>query len=284
MTSHCWRAKRKRLKNTHEAKDRACNTETFGGFGKVCKLDEDILAEWIVNNSDLQSSHVTAMKKFDNDSPYHVYCHAVGLSLQFVMPDELKMVAVWRGWSDWRHEQLGKRLQTFRAQGGLLPSGQVNWKNKLFDMRFAESGILTHMTHLQSGVEAKIPKKITISKSYDFKNFWCEADAYLKMDPFPGVKITALFDKKKDVLGFVAGVNRKDCTEAIGKEVARHYREFMAKMEAVSGGGMSSSRVALQQQLATVDQEWRADSSTAARTKALALVANKAQKRKLSVA
>lgn len=258
-------------------------TEVFTSFGKVRQLDEDILIQWVLAHSDLTTDDIMHMKAFDPESPHHLYCHATGLSMLFSLPEDMKIVAVFREWSTNRSEKLKNPLKAFKESGAILPSGQINWLDKTFALTWVDD-VLSKVEHVASGITAEVNQKANISKAFDFKHFWAEVDAYLKLDPFPGVKLIGFYKNKTNPFGYPLGINRKDTRQAIEHEVKIIADRIRNDLKKVQGEAKDTQdRAAIKGQLEKIDADKKKNSMHAAREKALAAVAKKAAKRKLSM-
>lgn len=277
-------AKKIKLLRTKETERNASVAEMFTVIGTVRQLDEDIVCQWLCRHSDMTIADVMTAKRFDPDAPWQLYAHATALSLALKLPEILRNVEVWKRWSEARHALMKNCLATFKSSGGLLSSGQLSWMDRTFTMEFDSDEKLTKITHVVSGVGGILPKGIHITVQHDFKNFWSDADAVIKLAHFPGVKALSLFPKGSQPFGYMLGINTKECSLLLKAEVARFDDEYRKDLAKVKGSTDSTvtPRADIKKELATIVEARKSTTLEAARKKALENVQAKGKKRLLN--
>jgi len=273
----------KKIKRARLAAEGHAEGSHFKSFGTAKQLDEEIVIQWLVQNSDMEEDDILKARQFDSDAPAHLYCHALALGMSYKHHDNVRVVDAWSSWACERHAAHQKPLEHFKASGGLLPNGQLNWKDRTFKMEFNCGGNLKGITHVGTGAKAKIDAKCQVTRDYDFKHFWSDVDAFTRMEPFPGVKIASFFNKGKSPFGanIAFGVNRKDLQEAFELETQKHLQAYRAKLEAVKGTSSEAmQRLQIQGNLKKQTSDARKVQMDATRAKALETVKKKGDKRK----
>ena len=100
-------------KREDDKKSHADVGTTFTHFGTLQALDEEVIARWIVTNSDIELRYLKLAKSYDKQAPYHLFAYATQISLSWVVLAVLRNVVLFLQFADWRRDVCGDRLRDF---------------------------------------------------------------------------------------------------------------------------------------------------------------------------
>ena len=259
-------------------------SEFFENFGTVSQLDPVVISAWIVLNSDLGVEDLQKIKKEDSQGLHQLYSHATQLSLSLKLPEDLKNIEIFNAFSTERAAEVGKKIEFFKRDGGMSSTGALIFNDKIVTMAW-EGDLLTEMVHKQSGTKSEFPRGTHITKEFEFRGFWCECDANLKIGSLPPIRLLQLFGTNPD-FGYAMGANGKKHLAALTasvKPIAEKYRAKLRDLTAGQGSPSPSQKGNIARVLEEVAKEKRAQTAAGAREKALQSLAVTAKKRKLSL-
>jgi len=260
-------------------------SELFVHFGTVSQLDSVHISAWLLKNSDVTVDDLQHIKKQDGQGLHQLYSHATQLSLSVKLPDDLRNVEVFNLFSTARAAIVGDKIKHFKRDGGVSPSGALDFNDRLVQMTWDANDVLTEMKHNASGKTSELPKGTHITKDFEFQSFWCEVDAKVKIGCLPPIKLLQLFGKDPN-FGYPLGANGKKNLSVLAAAVKPFTEQYTAKVKEVVGSKSDSGnnqRNELLQVLGDVAKEKRLESAAGARAKALTSLALTAKKRKLSL-
>eukprot|EP00974_Lingulodinium_polyedra_P060865 5868656-Lingulodinium_polyedra.AAC.1 len=277
----------KKLKKMREEETGRKNSvvEHFSSISTVKHLDEDILIQWLLKQSDLTTSDMMLAKRFDPEAPWQLYAHATATGLFTKLPEALQNVEVWKIWSEQRQEHMKNNLKNFKETGGITETGQLVWKDRVMKFAFNKDSILIGITHVATGVAGQLPPGTHITKEHSFKNFWSEVDVVIRLGNFPPLKALMFFPQASTAFGYTLGLNNKECANKMKGEVLVFEKSFSDDLQKVKGAQASSAstRAAIKQELTAIHDSKRQQQMVTARRKALENVAMKGKKRTLDL-
>lgn len=276
--------KRVRKMRAESSEGALAGSEKFTSFGTLRQLDEAIVLQWLEEVSDMSSADLMSAKKFDGDAPWQLYAHAVAGGLYSQLPAPCSFVAVWSVWSSKRHDTLKKPLSMFKQTGGLKANGQIDWSQRVFKLEWKSGNVLEKVLHIPSGTVGAIPKGAVITKDFQYRHFWSEVDAHVRVGKMPPIKMLSFFDVTPDLFGYAMLTNKKDAKLAAEKEVAPCHEEFLDNLKKV---GLEDTKHRKREEmkvgLEQVAKTKRNDQLATMREKALKSVAAKNTKRTLDL-
>ena len=88
-------------------------------------LDEDALARWVLNHSNLTIEDMTSSKAYHKQVVYKLFSAAPQIPLTWQTPQVLRNVKIFLDFAECRDEVCGKRLRSIRAH--LSSQGEMGW-------------------------------------------------------------------------------------------------------------------------------------------------------------
>ena len=88
---------------------------TFQHFGTMSQLDEEALAKWVLNHSNLTLEDMTSAKADDKQVVYNLFSVATQIPLTWQTAQVLRNIKIFLDFAEWRNEVCGKRLKDIKA-------------------------------------------------------------------------------------------------------------------------------------------------------------------------
>ena len=88
------------------------------------------------------------MKEYDSCSDSQLFTFASAMSPAVKLSEDCRVPSVLTGLVSKRSSDMGNRLQTFKATGGIV-MGEINWKKGVYSPQFnADTHVLSGLTHI----------------------------------------------------------------------------------------------------------------------------------------
>ena len=270
-----------KLKVKHEKAAQAQNTlsTAFASFTSIRSLDEDFLMPWVEGVSDLSLEDLKLARTKDKDATYLLASCGAQVPLAFRFPAELNSKQIMHSWLTLRHQKCGNRLANFKGAGCFGSDGKLNFLDKSYKLEWepSPSTTLKHITHiLDPGTEIASPGP-WLTKTAEFENFWDDHSASVKITGMPKVLIHTYFGKA--LMKFKYAPCNLKCVE-FKEEIKQVVDDHVKKANAVKVGSELSP---LKADLKQLDQAEATAKMTAVLTQVQAKVAERRQKRRLSL-
>lgn len=181
--------KRLRMK----AKQLQVEGDKFASVTVFGKTEEDFATSFILSKSDMSLSDLVKAKQKDDSAVMQLLQYMLQYSPSLRYPEEAAVKEVTSRVFASREVLMGERLRRWKASGGLVAGGAVNWKKGAYQLVFAE-GLLTELKH-HSGDAIKIEDGIRIDNSYTLHANWDDFAAHLAKPPMPNVNLSMFFKK-----------------------------------------------------------------------------------------
>lgn len=181
----------KRLRNQGVPK----RDDFFDDISVVGRLPDDWMGGWISQVSDLGASDILRIRQFDNEAVLQLFVFATQLPPRLKLPDACRSKRLMVAPANSRHDAYMKRLSTFKAGGGVLPSGQLNFLNKIYRMTW-ENNRLTSIQYGADGTALTIPSHVHIMRDFEFEMGYLDGEARVVKRPMPAMKLITFWDKR----------------------------------------------------------------------------------------
>lgn len=186
-------AKRLRMK----AKQLQCDGDKFSAVTVFGKTDEDFATSFILSKSDMTLNDLVKAKQHDDAAVMQLLQYMLQYAPNLRYPEEAVVKEVTSRVFCSREALMGQRLRKFKASGGFVASGTINWKKGAYELVFTAE-VLTEIRH-RSGDVVTADNTIRIDKAYTLHMNWDDFGAHLAKPATPNVNLAAFF--KKGVAG-----------------------------------------------------------------------------------
>lgn len=162
------------------------------------KLDEDWLISWLTQRSDLTNDDIISMKKRDTEAAQQLLQYELQLPLTLKMNQFSKDKAVAKRVFDARANEMGRRLQRFRAAD--MAAGAASWKDKCFQFNWTSDTFDAKVTHVHhwNGDVAEVPEHCIITRQHTLQFNWSDWSAQVARSPLPPLKLCDFFKAKRN--------------------------------------------------------------------------------------
>ena len=277
----------RRLKRGHnlETKKTKNLTDVIVNLKTFRDIPEDVVTQWVLTNSDLDSSDMLKIRSADSESPWMLASHGTGLSMHTKLIEDLSQVALLIRFLNKCKEKSGSRIATIKSDGIVMADGSLNWKDVVLAMTFDDKEMLSEVTHVPTGTKAQIPPGFPISKAYQYYGFWCAQDAVAVMQPLKPVRLQTLFGSSSMPFGHVSGGSYKKAKDELIKQVMMVKAQWEDDLKKAKGDQCEAEeqRQAIAQQIKEAKTAERRSKVPAMQEKAKALLEQKMVKRKLKL-
>ena len=273
-------AHKNRLAERHAQKDisHADVGTTFKHFGSLGACDEEIIARWVVNHSDMSLVDLQLCKVFDRQAPYQLFSAATQIPISWQVSPVLRNTVLFNQFADWRDTICGHRIRNIKAKIG--QQGKINWDGVCYTISWQENEVQA-VTHAQSGKEAILPVGHGLNTNYDFNHFWHDLGAEACLPPMKPIKIATFFKEKRNAEYFGYPFVTSSKTENKNSTKIHELNEaYIANLNQSKGTGADDDVTKMVQQ---ANQELAKKSIESAREKRLEQLEEKRESRKLAV-
>ena len=145
---------------------------TFAEQTSIVGLPEDFKIQVVVTYSDLTAEDVVLMLQFDKDSLDDVLQLGLQMPLKMKLPVQFLVQAVLEDFMKLRLIACGRRLNNFKANGGLLSTGALVFLRKTgcYDMNFDADGKLTEVVHMATSHSCSVDPASGLNKAYKLRD------------------------------------------------------------------------------------------------------------------
>mmetsp|Transcript_170336 Transcript_170336/g.540989 ORF Transcript_170336/g.540989 Transcript_170336/m.540989 type:complete len:351 (-) Transcript_170336:85-1137(-) len=164
-------------------------TSTFG------KLDESFAITFVVQRSDLTSKDLSEAVKHDPETLVELVEFETQLAPSIKMLDKLQVIEVCPPFMAARGDANGVPLRDFKHSGGLLPSGQVNWRRGAYTLIFTDKK-LTALT-FRNGDQVVVGGESGVNDDWVLIRNCSDWRCAMERKPFPEIKLPLFFEKDK---------------------------------------------------------------------------------------
>lgn len=264
-----------------DQKTSASYEERFTQATVFGRLDEGFAIKFLTTVSDMSAADISAAVRHNTDSIAELLEYTSQVPPQLRLLDELKVIEVCRRFLYKRSLDMQKPLKDFKAKGGVLASGGLNWKYGAYTLRFDQTK-LVEIT-FRNGDKAAVPADSGITNDYKLIRNYSDYRAALEKKPFPEIKLALFFERGMGPYHFPKPFSVR-CKEypALVAEMYASWEDDRAK----AGTGNHKEEVAVAEAKETISRDRNAkrkEQLDAARAKAQAVMKAKRAKSSISL-
>ena len=166
-------------------------------------LSLDFKFGWRVKNGEFTGEELVLAKTKFSEAVGVLVEYATQLGMHLKLPEDCRYEPVIEHMFSSKHVEWGKRLATFKANGGFSPDGSLIVKAMVYLPTWDADGLLTRINHC-SGHAVQIDKKhgTEIDGNYSVTDNFNDVTASFVMPAMPPIPIIACFE---DFIDFKAG-------------------------------------------------------------------------------
>ena len=166
----------------------AGDEECFRNATTFATIDPEWVAALIAKKSDMTLDEVLAVKpEVEGRQQLFEAIHQCPLRQQ--LPECLKVKAVAKGFIDKRDVEVGTPLLFFKAKGGLLANGKLQWKSTprytFQDTKKDSGGRFDQITYVGNGDKVIVPPNAVFTTETEVAMSWSGWRANCQQDPMP---------------------------------------------------------------------------------------------------
>lgn len=183
---------RQAMKNTSIVVSQHDKFPRISTLAQLYKDHADFFVVAVERHSDMTVSEVSTAIKTFVDSGLQMLVFASQLPEDVKLPSDMVIKQIANAVLDLRLDQVGDRLARFKARGGLMPNGQLDWSKGSYALEAAEGKII-RVTHCSGDwVDCSA---FNLSTDYVLACNWSDFRASLERKPLPSVVLHKLFAK-----------------------------------------------------------------------------------------
>ena len=171
---------------------------TFSDVATFKCLETTFLATLCAEHSDMSVEEIIATKNHEKDAVHQLGSFMTQLPDHMKWTSELHSKEITYRFLQLREQEVGERLKTFKADGGLTPAGKVDWKWGCYRPKFGDVAPfpLEELVHCSGD---KVAVEYPMYKAhFKVSHNWSDMTATIVHPPLPDVKCHTFF---KDIAG-----------------------------------------------------------------------------------
>ena len=211
---------------------------------RVSKIPEGTLVDTLSTLGDLSSDDIILCKEFDSASDTQLTTFATGMLPSFRLSSAFRVPGILTIGFQARHNALNKRLEHFKANGGIVGGSRLNWKKGVYVPKYdPKSGTLLEIKHISSHV-AKAPAWCSqINSKWEIAANWSDWDAQFELPNSPSPPVPCRHLSIADKQGpFTLDLLRKnEEQDAFAKFIQTKHQELVNAAEAASAAARQAA-------------------------------------------
>lgn len=225
-------------------------------------LDSHWVLNYLDSVSDLSVEELVKAKEMDDDAFSCLLSYDVQISWCARLPAACQCHDMMLAFLKKRREMCGNPLATFKADGGLLKSGALDWGKGCFDIEVnAKDSIIAKVTYRKTGDTIDLSGH-RISMMQQLRDNWFAGSASLIQPPMPPIRLCTFF-KAREGPNAIQNLSKPKAMSEFGAVVEA---EVLAAR--TSATGSSGAKADAKQQLQAMTQKKRQEAAEKAREKA----------------
>ena len=163
----------------------------------VTKIPSEHLVKLVSALGDVSRDDVIQVKEYDSCSDSQMFTFATALSPAIKLSEDCRVPSVLTGLVCKRSSDMGNRLATFKATGGIV-MGKINWKKGVYSPTYnPDTQVLSGLTHISGDFVVAPSWTGQITNRWPIQQNWCDWTAHFECPPSPPVPCRLLFRESK---------------------------------------------------------------------------------------